>query len=306
MVFLIPCDFVYEPVKVVHEYHVDHKAAWSSSDEESSEGMTNDRSSCWMISVIQALRASAVFQNEYAPVKNEKNNIKNALFHLFDVVDGKNGQVKRRTSSSETIAFKKLLIKNGLGVGMNEGFFEKPFLQFLLKNLDIDPIRYQYGKKRKEKQSRLLRVPLALFTKPKELQQDVDDQKIEFAHASHAPRFLPIYLDRPEEKRYYDKKHYRIEYARVPVIPNKYLYIRAGNALVCYELVSIVIGRDSLGHAYTYEVSSDESWIEFNDERVIRHEAPFTKKKRLHSNLTAFDDACKHAGILIYQRMLDS
>lgn len=272
---------------------------------DTSEGMWNDASSCWMISVLQALRASPSFRVLFRPSSHESNAIKKELFHLFDIVEGRHGEKQRRVNEEEIRRFKRLLIKDGLKVGMNDGFFEEPFLKFLLKKLHARQIAYSsHGK---DKEAYILNIPLKKEKKSRQLQTLIHEQGVSFPSKRKTPEFLPINLDRPEIQKKYDKHDIVTEFARTPVAPNSLLEIPVGSdgSKAAYRLVSIAIGRDSIEHAYSYLVERDREgnvvWVEYNDEKVLLHPEPETKKRSRSSNLTPLQDACKHASILIYQ-----
>ncbi len=284
-----------------------HEASSDASSESESEGMTNDASSCWMISVIQALRGSSVFRNEYAPEHNEMNILKKELFTLFDISEGKNHQKRRPVKPQEIREFKRLVINQGLRAKMDHGFFENPFLLFLLKKFDAKPIEYHHKSSSKTKKELVMSLPLTNTSKSRSFQAEIKEQKIAFANKSKVPKFLPVYLDRPIEKHYYSKKDVSKEASRTPVDPSSTIKIpladKSGQAR--YKLTSVVIGRDSIGHAYSYVIEKDSKgkivWVQYNDSKVTIHELPETKKKSKNSNLTPVEDASKHGVLLLYE-----
>jgi len=294
-----------KPKFVIEYCHVHGKSNKSESDVETSEGMDNDAYSCWLISVVQALRASPSFRVLFSPSSHERNSIKKELFHLFDIVEGRHGEKQRLVKYDEIRNFKKHLIKEGLEAKMNDGFLEEPFLKFLLKKLHAR--EFEYSHLGKLKNATILNIPLKKEKKQRQLQTFITDQKVTFRSKSKTPEFLPIYLDRPQFEHKYDKDDIVTEFARTPVVPNGQLEIVVGNTgeKAKYRLVSVVIGRDSIEHAYCYVVERDSNgdpvWVEYNDHKVLIHTDPETKKRNKSSNLTPLVDACKHAGILIYQ-----
>ena len=57
------------------------KNSSSSGSDSESEGMTNHgEASCWLTSVIQAIRASDAFRKQFAPQSNSQNAVKKELF----------------------------------------------------------------------------------------------------------------------------------------------------------------------------------------------------------------------------------
>jgi len=283
-----------------------HQASSESSSESESEGMTNDASSCWMISVIQALRGSSVFRSEHAPEHNEKNILKKELFTLFDISEGKNHQKRRPVKPQEIREFKRLVIKHGLRAKMDHGFFEIPFLLFLLKKFDANPIEYLKSDS-KTKKELVMSIPLTNTSKSRSFQAEIKKQKISFINKSKVPKFLPVYLDRPIEKHSYSKKDVSEEASRTPLDPSSTIEIPLADksSKARYKLTSVVIGRDSIGHAYSYVVEKDAKgkivWVQYNDSKVIIHESPQTKKKSKNSNLTPVEDASKHGVLLLYE-----
>lgn len=304
--------------KITHEYYCQegryarpHLASAhsrsNSSANTSSEGMVNYSNSCWMIAVLQALRASPSFRLLLAPTYSEQNQLKEKLFQLFAIVEGKNGQRKRPVSHEEIRLFKALLIKEGLPVTMNSGYFEEPFLQFLLKKLNPPTIDYHYSSSHKEKSEHILTLPLKESSSSRQLQTLVQARKIAFKTSHNVPEFLPLYLDRPLIKKRDEHGHSVHEFSRVSIVPSTQLIIpvkREGRKAK-FSLVSIVIGRDSAEHAYCYTIERDIEgrmiWVEYDDQKVLTHPYPDNVKRRPNSNQTPFQDACKHAGILIYQ-----
>jgi uncharacterized UBP type Zn finger protein len=289
-----------------HSASKSNSSSKSNESESSSEGMTNDGSACWMTSVLQALRGCPRFREEYAPKKDDKNILKKELFKLFDISEGKNGQKRRAVKSKEVRDFKRIVIKEGHPVKLDGGYFENPLLLFLLKKFKAQPIEYLSKGKSKPKKELVLSMSLSTTSKHRPIQKEINQQKIAFATKSKAPKFLPIYLDRPVEKHYYSKKDYASESSRTPVEPTSNIEIpladKTGKAV--YKLASVVIGRDSQGHAYSYVVEKTNGktvWVQYNDSRVTVHEKPETKLKTKSSNQTPFEDACKHAGILMYE-----
>ncbi|MBS0655643.1 MAG: ubiquitin carboxyl-terminal hydrolase, partial [Verrucomicrobia bacterium] len=273
----------------------------------SSEGMTNDRYSCWMISVIQALRNSAAFRKEFAPQKEDKNALKTKLFTLFDIAEGKNGEERRPVHEEEIRSFKRLAIEAGLKAPMDGAFLEMPFLQFLLQKIGAEPIEYYYSKKKKKYRETIFTIPLKNSEKKRSLQSLMKEDKIAFLSRAKTPAFLPIYLDRPLEKHTTSENRTRSEFSRTQVTPSYTLEIPIAKDedLARYRLVSIVVGRDSSGHAYSYVFEKDDNnksiWVEYNDSDVRKHLKPETKKRRAKSNLTPYDDAVKHGLIFIYE-----
>src|SRR5262249_1533639 len=152
---------------------------------------------CWMISVIQALRGSEVFRREFAPTTHEKDTLKAELFTLFDIAEGKNGSERRPVRQDEIRSFKRLAIDEGLKAPMNGAFLERPFLQFLLQKIGAAPVEYYYSRKKKKQKETLFTVPLRSSKKTRSLQSLIKDDKVTLLKA---PKFLPIYLDRPIEK----------------------------------------------------------------------------------------------------------
>lgn len=185
---------------------------------------------------------------------------------------------------------------------MDRGFLEKPFLRFLLKNFAAKPVEYLYTSSAKKKKETILSIPLINTLEQRSLQELIQKQKITFAGKTKAPKFLPVYLSRPIEKRYNDKRDQPGEASRTPVAPSNTLEIPIAKNMgyARYKLVSIVIGRDSIKHAYSY-VLEKGAWVEYNDSRVIIHKDPETKKRSKNSKLTPFEDACKHSQILVYE-----
>jgi Ubiquitin carboxyl-terminal hydrolase len=273
----------------------------------SSEGMTNDRYSCWMISVIQALRGSEVFRKEFDPQKRDKNALKDKLFTLFDISEGKNGEERRPVREEEIRSFKRLAIETGLKAPMNGAFLEKPFLQFLLQKIGAEPIEYYYSRKKKKQQETIFTIPLKNSDKRRSLQSLVTDNKVTFHSKAKTPQFLPVYLDRPLERHTTSENKTKLEFSRTPVTPSYTLEIPIAKdgGLARYRLVSIVVGRDSSGHAYSYVFEKDDDnttiWVEYNDSDVRKHLEPETKKRRAKSNLTPYDDVVKHGLIFIYE-----
>ena len=298
---------------IEHIYYYDREAARTkkvlhgSSSKASSEGMTNDRSSCWMISVIQALRGSSAFRKEFAPLQSENNVLKSELFSLFDIAEGKNGQRRRPVRHDEIRGFKRLAIDEGLETEMDKAFLEQPFLKFLLQKLDADPVEYYYSKRQIKQKKTIFAVSPQISEKTRTLQSLIKNDKITFINKSKTPKFLPVYLNRPLERRYYGENKSRLEFSRTPVSPSCVLDIplAKNEGRARYSLVSIIIGRDSSGHAYSYVFEKDPKgksiWVEYNDANVIVHNEPETKKRRKDSNHTPFEDATKHSLILIYE-----
>lgn len=291
-------------------YYYDRDAARNrlvphgASSETSSENMTNDSYSCWMISVIQALRGSDTFRKEFAPVKNEKNTLKKKLFELFDISEGKNGKKRRAVSRSEIRKFKRLVIKEGLNAPMDRGYFEKPFLKFLLQKLDTKLVEYTYGSKKTKHRETIFTIPLDKSDKPRSLQTLINKDKVAFLSKSKTPKFLPIYLSRPLEKREYGHKS-QSEASRTPVTLSYTIEIPvADGSKARYRLVSVVIGRDSAAHAYSYVFEKDAKnkpiWVEYNEDIRI-HKDPETKKRRTNSNHTPYDDVVKHGLLFMYE-----
>jgi hypothetical protein len=321
MYFLIDVDNNFDVnSKIVNEYYcqdgryqIAHAAAKPSLGSKSqssvtiSEGMTNHSSSCWMICVLQALRASPSFRILFAPQPQDPNIIKHELFHIFDIVEGRNGQKKRQLRDEETRKFKELLIREGLPAKMDKGFLEEPFLLFLLKKLGMPNIEYRYGTSGKAKKEKILKMPLQEATEPRQLHTLMKERKIAFTSTKNVPEFLPIHLDRPEIQKSIGKGRYTTEFSRVPIVPSPALSVPVGKdgKMAQFRLVSIVIGRDSRAHAYSYTVEHDamgrEVWVEYNDSDVRIHSYPDSVKRRPTSNQTPLQDACKHAPVLIYQ-----
>ncbi len=270
-----------------------HTRGASSSDETSSEGMTNKSSACWMISVIQALRSSSVFREEFMPKKGENNTLKKELFLLFDIGEGKNGQKRRKLKAEEVQDYQRLLIKNGLKVKMDRGYHEEPFLRFLLDKIGAKSIEYRYGSSNKKKSEKLLTLAVKDSSDESSIQSLIDDRKITFSKSS--PKFLPIFLDRPVKKG--------SGASRAKVVPSETISVSKTK----YKLIAMVVGRDSSEHVYTYvpEVTKKKKavWVEYNDEKVVIHESPKTKKRTKGGVHTPYDDACKHATILIYEAL---
>ncbi len=285
---------VYQRAESVYEYqHTREHGA------DTSEGMSNSHGSCWMISVLQALRASFWFQHLYSPANSAvPSKLQRELFRLFDIMEGKNGQKKRLVTAQETLDFKRLLIQEGLPVGLRQAYLEEPFLKFFLKKLQIPQIHYTIGGKKYRKQ--LLSLPLKEQKEPRQLQTVIKELQAAFVRENEVPKFLPVFLDRPEIKRYTDQRRYRIEASRVPIIPTSTLNIPVGKKMASFELVAIVVGRDSKSHAYTYVIQG-KKWVEYNDHDVIVHEEPMAGKRRAASHHTPFTDACAHSAILVYE-----
>lgn len=287
--------------KIVNEYHCKterYKVHQSKNSVTTSEGMTNHSSSCWMISVLQALRASPSFRLLYAPQPGQSNTLKRELFHLFDVVEGRNGEKKRRATEVETRQFRNLLRQYGLPIKDDRGYLEEPFLQFLLKQLGATKVEYLSHASRRENRELIMNLPLQETKEPRQLQTIMQERKISFSSLQKVPEFLPIYLNRPRVHR---------EASRVPLIPSPILILPAGSEgkKAQYRLVSVVVGRDTHSHAYCYTIERDAAgnmvWVEYNDSNVIIHNKFDTEKRRSTSNQTPFQDACRHALILIYQ-----
>ncbi len=287
----------YQKHQTEQVYYHDRNAAARGTSESGSEGMTNDASSCWMISVIQALRASEAFRKEFTPTAHEKNSLKKELFILFDIAEGKNGHKRRPVTPKEIRSYKRQAIDRGLPARMDHGFLEKPFLRFLLKNFDAAPVEYLYTSSSRKKRETILSIPVTPDTKKSSLQELVENQKITFPGKAKAPIFLPIYLKRSIIKNIA---------TTAAVIPSSSLEIPIKNskAKARYSLVSIVIGRDSMKHAYSYVFEKDTQgkkvWVEYNDSKVVIHKSPETKKRTSKSKHTPFEDACKHGVILVY------
>lgn len=263
------------------------------SSESSSEGMSNDSNSCWMISVIQALRGSEVFRREFAPKAHESNALKKELFKLFDVAEGKSGHKRRAVKPEEIRNYKKLVIKAGLPVKINSGYIEKPFLDFLLTNFQAKPITYYNRSKKKQKN--ILSIRIKESHKNRTLQDVISAQKIRL---EQKPHFLPIYLS-------------RAYMSQVPVTPAYTLQIPYGRdgKKAIYSLSSIIIGRDSIEHAYSYVLEKSKSgslaWVEYNDSKVVVHKEPLTKKRTKNSKKTPFEDAVKNGEIMVYELVSD-
>ena len=291
MLLFMPIDInTYEQPKTEIVYYHNAKPRvlhGSSSSESDSEGMHNDSTSCWMISVIQALRGSDAFRKEYAPKSSDKNALKTELFKMFDISEGNNGESRRRVPRKAVRNYKRLAIDSGLKAKMDRGYLEEPFLRFLLKKIDAKPIEYFVGKT--PKKETMLRIHLKATETLKELQDHFTQEKISFG--SKAPRFLPITISGRSKAK---------------IAPSSTLKIAKKGGKATYKLVSIVIGRDSIQHAYSYVLEKAAKgktiWVEYNDDKVAIHKDPKAKLRRKTSKRTPFDDACKNAEILIYDR----
>ncbi len=271
------------------------KKTKKSQVESESEGMTNHgEASCWLTSVIQSIRASAAFKAEFAPKKDEKNEIKKDLFAIFNVAEGKNGE-KRKTVSEKTIKnFKRLLIDEGLPAKMDDGYPQGKFLSFLLKKIKAKEIEYQKGSKNKKEQ--MLTITFSESLKKKSMQSFIKDEKIAFASPEKAPKFLPIFIDRPRLKSSSGKKK---GYAKASIDPTTPLTIPVltNGKNVEYKLVSVVICTP-YWHAYTY-VLEQAGWVLYDDDRVSLLKSPEKKYKDL--DFSAYEDACKHSVLFIYE-----
>lgn len=289
----------------IHQYQSDSDE--SSSVEVVARGIANYGGSCWMDCVIQALRASPSFRTLFAPSFEEKSSsLRSELFRLFSIIEGQSGYAKRDLKNQETKSFRKLVVEEGLPVGMHGGYLEIPFMNFLLKKLNIPKIEYHYSAKKRVSKERLLTVPVAESKQPKKLQNLIKNRKIAFESSHKTPQFLPLHLDRPGLLKKGKNGSKFEELSRVSVIPTSTLEINVGkNKKARYQLVSIVIGRDSKNHAYTYcinhDIQGNELWVEYNDLEVVIHPKPYTDKRRSKSRLTPFEDACKHGGLFIYE-----
>ncbi|MBS0636643.1 MAG: ubiquitin carboxyl-terminal hydrolase [Verrucomicrobia bacterium] len=260
-----------------------------SQSESESEGMTNHaEASCWLTSVIQSIRASNAFRKEFAPTKESKNKIKKELFSLFDISEGKNGQKRRAVKSDEIKTFKKLIINKGLPASMDEGFSQRSFLRFLIKELKGKGVEYQEGSKAKKDQ--LLEIKMA-----KTVQKAINDQKIAFVSPDKAPKFLPISIDRPRlrsssgKKKGYDTTSVEPVSISIPVLSN--------GKDAKYKLVSVVICTP-YWHAYTYVIEK-AGWVLYDDDRVSLLKSPDKKFKDL--DFSAYQDASRHSLIYIYE-----
>lgn len=289
----IPID-IYDYQKPKTEIVRYHGAKESETD---SEGMTNKNSSCWMISVMQALRASNVFTKEFQPAKDEKDKIRKDLFHLFDIVAGNNGQKKRALKAKEVEDFRELVRKAGLPVKKSGGYSEVKFITFLLKHLNAKPIEY-YKDSNKQKDPLFIVRPTE-STKQRSLEAVIKQNKLSFATKDKAPKFLPIQMKRPLFKG----ENNIYEASRTPVEPSTTLRIPVSQdgSSVEYKLVSIVIARDSVSHSYSY-VLEKKGWVEYNNHKAVLHTSPKTKKRTKEAVHTPYEDACKHSEILIYER----
>ncbi len=273
------------------------KKSKKAESESESEGMTNHaEASCWLTSVIQSIRASSAFRSEFAPKKDEKNEIKKDLFAIFNIAEGKNGE-KRKTVPERNIKnFKRLIIDEGLPAKMEDGFPQGKFLDFLLKKLKGKELEYQKGSK--SKKEHMLTFTFSESLKKKSMQSFIKDEKIAFASPEKAPKFLPVFLDRPRLKSSSGKKK---GYAKTYIDPTTPLQIpiltNGKNAE--YKLVSVVICTP-YWHAYTY-VLEQAGWVLYDDDRVTLLKSPEKKYKDL--DFSAYEDACKHSVLFIYEAL---
>ncbi len=266
----------------------------NSDSESESEGMTNhNQASCWLTSVIQAVRASQAFRKEFAPQKDEKNAIKKELFTLFDIAEGKNGKKRRVVTSDEIKAFKRMVIDKGLPAKMDDGFHQGTFLKFILKQLKSKKIEYQEGSKKREEL--MLNIKFSESTKKKPVQKIIEESKIAFTAEEKVPKFLPVFVDRPRPKNSKGKRVYSIA-SIDPTTPLKIPVLRNGNTAK-YKLVSVVICTP-YWHAYTYVIEK-AGWVLYDDHRVTLLKSPDKKYKDL--DFSPYQDACMHSAIYIYE-----
>lgn len=249
-----------------------------------SEGMTNKTGSCWMISIMQALRASDIFKKEFKPAKGEKDDLKKELFRLFDIVEGNNGQKKRALKAQEVNDFRDVVRRAGLPAKKSGGYSEVRFLRFLLEHLNAKPIVYYAGTGKQTRKQKEYILTVHLPEKPKSFADLIKDNKIAL---QDAPSLLPILLKRPRVKKIASTT--AIEPSPIIEISN-----------VRYKLVSIVIARTSIHHSYNY-VIEDNGWVEYNNHRAILYRSPKTKKRN-KDTFTAYEDACRHSEVLFYER----
>lgn len=259
---------------------------YHDASESSGEGMVNDSKNCWMICVIQALRGSSVFRDVYTPKDNEQNSLKKELFGLFDISEGNNGQKRRTVKADEIRRIKKLIVKEGLAANTSDGYHEEPFLRFLLKKLGAKPIEYAAGPKAAKKKQTILTIAFSEQKELRSVQNLLESKKIAFGSKNKAPKFLPIFLDRPHITRIDENNKKRKEASRTPIIPSYEITVPIlhSKAKARYRLASMTVGRDSYGHVYTYVIEKDNKgkliWVEYNDKKVTLHKEPETKKAK--------------------------
>ncbi len=272
------------------------KAKSDSEFDSDSEGMTNHgEASCWLTSVIQAIRASDAFRKEFAPKSNSQNAIKKELFKLFDIAEGKNGQKRRVVQSKEIKSFKRMVIEKGLPAKMDDGFHQGTFLKFLLKQLNSKTIEYQEGSTNNKKQ--MLNIKFSESTKKKSLQSIIKDSKIAFVSEDKVPKFLPVFLDRPKTKNKKGKKVYSVA-SIDPTTPLSIPVLQNGKTIK-YKLVSVVTCTP-YWHAYAYVVEK-KGWVLYNDDEVTVLKSPTRKYSNL--DYSPYEDACMHSAIFIYEAL---